>query len=98
MACWLAAYGWRLRSCRGSIDTPLRHLARRKMGGKSMTIGNGAQPKSRRAQKTGAAAVTRLAIAKAVAQLDLASNAARLCDPELSQDLADILRRLAALQ
>lgn len=62
-----------------------------------MSIGNGTQPKSRGAQKAGAA-VTRSAMAKAVAQLELASNSARLCDPDLAQGLADVLAQLAALQ
>jgi hypothetical protein len=62
-----------------------------------MIIGNRMQRQSRRAEQAGAA-VTRSAIAKALAQLELASSSARLCDPNLAQNLADILAQLATLQ
>lgn len=62
-----------------------------------MIIGHRLKQKSCRAERAGAA-ITCSAIAKAVAQLELASNSARLCDAELAQSLADILAQLASLQ
>jgi hypothetical protein len=59
-----------------------------------MIIGDRIQRTSRKA----GAAVARSAIAKAVVQLKLAGNSAKLCDPELAEELAGILARLAMLQ
>ena len=62
-----------------------------------MVIGNRMHRKAHRTQKAGAM-ITGSALAKAVAQLELARSSASLCDPELAKGLADILARLAALQ